>query len=143
MAAVDVVRIAIKCFLALVFLLAGITKVTPSMHAESHIELDLVFRNAIGPLWQKIVFDQIDYKLSAVDFKFCIGFAEIAIAIMLWGPKKLSSLACVMGFCIMVGATLTHFLLEESFVFTFILGSCCLLVLNLGKRKSSAAKKSK
>ena len=132
----DTVRVILKCFLTVVFLLAALCKVYPHFHPEAFIDMDVMFREKIGPLWQDIVFDQFNYKMSSVNFKFMIGVSEILIVIMLWGGSRMSSLACALGFCVMVGATLTHYILKEHIVFPFILGTCFLVVLKLGMKSS-------
>lgn len=128
----DIFRIVLKCFLTVVFFLAGACKVTPRLHPDAFIELDVKFRESIGPAWQEHVFNHIDYTMSAVDFKFAIGVAEVLTAAMLWTP--MSDIACLIGVCVMIGAIATHYLLEESLGLVVGLLICFLLVLKLGRK---------
>ena len=64
---------ALCVFLSLTFLLTGLCKIIPHVHAETYHFLDAVFRNEIVPEWQARVFDQLGVKMHPLVFKFLIG----------------------------------------------------------------------
>lgn len=114
-------RTVLCLFLSLVFLLNGLCKVFPQVHADTFHFLDVAFRNEITPIWQAKVFDRVGLQVHPLVFKFITGNLETFSAIVLWAggnPRKLVSFFLM---CIMASACLTHYWLEQDFTFPLVL----------------------
>jgi uncharacterized membrane protein YphA (DoxX/SURF4 family) len=140
MAAKDILRILLKVAVTFMFFIAGINKVHPSFHPDTYIQLDQAFRNGFAPLWQKLVFDALDYDMSPTFFKSIIGFTELIICIMLWIGNTTSFLGSLIGFVIMVAAVVTHLQLQEPYYVPAILALLFVFILLLSPTKKVSKK---
>jgi uncharacterized membrane protein YphA (DoxX/SURF4 family) len=143
MAAKDVVRILLKVAATFMFFFAGINKIHPSVSPDTFLLLDQGFRNSFMPLWQRLVFDHFEYQMSPLLFKSMIGTTEVLICVLLWLGNRSAALGSVLGIFIMIGATVTHVLLEEPYFPTVGIAILFLLILALSPRSTNPTKKQK
>jgi uncharacterized membrane protein YphA (DoxX/SURF4 family) len=144
MAANDVIRILLKAVATFMFFFTGINKLHPSVSPDTFLLLDQGFRNSFMPLWQRLVFDHLEYQMSPVLFKSLIGISELLVCVMLWIGNGPSFFASLMGIFIMIGATVTHVLLDEPYHIPVGLAILFVLIIALSpgsKRKSKKQKK--
>lgn len=132
-----------KLIISTVFLAAGACKVFPFLHAEAYQYLDDSFTKSFVPVWQRLVFDLIGHKVAPIVFKYLIGNIELAVSVLIWGAKGFPLFASLMGAVIMMGAIITHVMLNETIVIPLCLEILCLLIFFLSFPQMKKQKKLK
>mmetsp|Transcript_11486 Transcript_11486/g.18750 ORF Transcript_11486/g.18750 Transcript_11486/m.18750 type:complete len:160 (-) Transcript_11486:103-582(-) len=121
-------RRALCIFLSMTFLLTGLCKIIPHVHADTYHFLDAAFRNEIVPAWQLRVFNGLGVKVHPLVFKFLVGNLEAFCAIVLWAGGTIRRIASFLLTIIMANACLTHYWLDQDFGFPLTLMICSALV---------------
>jgi hypothetical protein len=85
----------LSLFVTVVFTLAGLCKITPSVHPDTYYILDQKFRDSFTPYVQNNLLGKIDalstIKINPVTFKTVIGYIEVVGAFLLWTSVASSS----------------------------------------------------
>jgi hypothetical protein len=79
--------VTLKVFVSIVFLFAGICKLTPALHPPTFYELEEKFRGpyqvVLAGLYQQILKGQ-EYNINPIAMKRSLGILEISSIVMMW-----------------------------------------------------------
>ena len=129
------IRFLAVCFVSIVFLFAGICKLTPALHADTFYDLDNKFRGPYIKIIQNVLTNVLKtkYSLNPITFKSYVGIIELVSILLIWTGNGQIGGSCLA--VIMAGACYVHVSLKEDFVFPAVLGGLCLIISWLSIRK--------
>jgi len=129
------IRFIAVCFVSVVFLFAGICKLTPALHPDTFYDLDNKFRGPYIKIIQNVLTNVLKrkYAVEPVTFKNGVGIAELFSILLIWTGFGQIGGSCLAA--IMAGACYVHISLKEDYVFPAVLGGLSLLISWLSIRK--------
>ena len=80
------IRFLAICFVSIVFLFAGICKLTPALHADTFYDLDNKFRGPYIKIIQNVLTNVLKtkYSLNPMTFKSYVGIIELVSILLIW-----------------------------------------------------------
>jgi hypothetical protein len=135
------VAFLMRVFITIIFFTVSLCKLLPSFHPDTYYHLDADFRNKFTPMWQERLFSRFEITVSSMLLKNTLGGLELFCSVMIWN-RLFRFICCLILTTIMIGAALSHYWLQENFLFpVFIL--CCVIFISIADNVENSYKESR